>query len=77
MSSAGTTRPRDYRTAKRLAMDATALSIDLEVTLRDLSEVLNRHTRVVRWDGRTDRRRGDRRAAERVVRLARDEAAAA
>jgi hypothetical protein len=69
-----THRPRrDYRTGKRLTMDATAIVLDLEDRLEQLREILRDltgtlHAGQVRdarpWDGATDRRRTtDRRAA--------------
>ena len=65
------TRPRrDYRTGKRLTLDATAIVLDLEdrleqlrVVLRDLTGTLHVGQVRDRWDGSTERRRlRDRRA---------------
>lgn len=66
------TRPRrDYRTGKRLTMDATAIVMDLEDRLERLREVLRDLTGTLhagqvrdRWDGATERRAArDRRTA--------------
>lgn len=70
MPSQTPTPRREYRTAKRQAMDATAMIFDLEdrlealrELLRDLTATLHVRQARARWDGRTERRRiHDRRA---------------